>query len=65
MVKVIVSGTAMVSLLLNVTCLIAIVYGAIEKRADLFGACVLIEILSAIASALLFGCVMVIFERER
>lgn len=64
MVKVIVSGTAMISLLLNVACLIAIVYGAIEKRMDLLGACVLIEILSAIVTALLFGCVMVVFERR-
>jgi len=64
MVKVIICGTAMISLCLNVACLIAIVYGAIENRTDLFGACVLIEILSAIVTALLFGCVMVVFERR-
>lgn len=64
MVKVIVSATAMISLLLNVAALCTLVFGAIQKRMDLAGASILIELISAIVSVLLFSCVLIVFDRR-
>ena len=64
MTKVIINATATISLLLNITCLGALVFGTIEKRMDLVGASLLIELISAIVSVLLFFCVLIVFDRR-
>lgn len=64
MEKVIVSATAMISLLLNVAALCTLVFGAIQHRMNLVGASILIELISAIVSLLLFSSVLILFDRR-
>lgn len=64
MEKVIVSATAMISLLLNVAALCTLVFGAIQHRMNLVGASILIELISATVSVLLFSSVLILFDRR-
>lgn len=64
MEKVIVGATAMISLLLNVAALCTLVFGAIQHRMNLVGASILIELISATVSLLLFSSVLILFDRR-